>query len=392
MRKIKIFDTTLRDGEQAPDYKMSIEGKLIIAKKLDEMGVDVIEAGFAGSNVKDMETIKKIASVVNNSVVVSLSRCINSEIDVAYEAVKGAKKPGIHVFIATSDIHIKDKLHSTREKVIETVKKCVSFAKSKCDYIEFSLEDATRTDKDYACQVIDAAIDSGANVINIPDTVGFITPFEFIEFLTYIKNNSRIGEVEMSVHCHNDLGLATSNTLAAIRCGASQVECTVNGIGERAGNTALEQVVATIKTRSDVFDCYTDIDTTKIKDISDTVIKETGNSVQKNYPVVGLNAFRHEAGIHQDGIIKNPETYEIMHPSDYGVCVDGIVLGIHSGKRAFIQKMIANGVDINSYDISGIVSDCKKYFEDNNTISDDIFISIVNSNKNKSYSKTSSVV
>lgn len=281
MRKIKIFDTTLRDGEQAPDYKMSIEGKLIIAKKLDEMGVDVIEAGFAGSNVKDMETIKKIASVVNNSVVVSLSRCINSEIDVAYEAVKGAKKPGIHVFIATSDIHIKDKLHSTREKVIETVKKSVSFAKSKCDYIEFSLEDATRTDKDYACQVIDAAIDSGANVINIPDTVGFITPFEFIEFLTYIKNNSRIGEVEMSVHCHNDLGLATSNTLAAIRCGASQVECTVNGIGERAGNTALEQVVATIKTRSDVFDCYTDIDTTKIKDISDTVIKETGNSVQK---------------------------------------------------------------------------------------------------------------
>ena len=383
MRKIKIFDTTLRDGEQAPDYKMSIEGKIRIAKKLDEMGVDVIEAGFAGSNIKDSKTIKEIANNVKNSTVVSLSRCIENEIDVAYDAVKGAKNPGIHVFIATSDIHIKDKLHSTREKVLETVKRCVRYAKEKCNYIEFSLEDATRTDKDYACKVIDTAIEAGANVINIPDTVGFITPEEFVEFLTYIKKHSRINEVEMSVHCHNDLGLATSNTLAAIKCGANQVECTVNGIGERAGNTALEQVVAVLKTRGELFDAYTNINTTKIKEISDTVIEETGNFVQKNYPVVGLNAFRHEAGIHQDGIIKNPETYEIMHPSDYGVNVNGIVLGIHSGKNAFIQKITSMGYDVNSYDIIEIVNQSKEFFEENDVMTDEELLNIMSRCKYK---------
>lgn len=383
MRKIKIFDTTLRDGEQAPDYKMSIEGKIRIAKKLDEMGVDVIEAGFAGSNIKDSKTIKEIANNVKNATVVSLSRCIENEIDVAYDAVKGAKNPGIHVFIATSDIHIKDKLHSTREKVLETVKRCVRYAKEKCNYIEFSLEDATRTDKDYACKVIDTAIEAGANVINIPDTVGFITPEEFVEFLTYIKKHSRINEVEMSVHCHNDLGLATSNTLAAIKCGANQVECTVNGIGERAGNTALEQVVAVLKTRGELFDAYTNINTTKIKEISDTVIEETGNFVQKNYPVVGLNAFRHEAGIHQDGIIKNPETYEIMHPSDYGVNVNGIVLGIHSGKNAFIQKITSMGYDVNSYDIIEIVNQSKEFFEENDVMTDEELLNIMSRCKYK---------
>ena len=383
MRKIKIFDTTLRDGEQAPDYKMSIEGKIRIAKKLDEMGVDVIEAGFAGSNIKDSKTIKEIANNVKNATVVSLSRCIENEIDVAYDAVKNAKKPGIHVFIATSDVHIKDKLHSTREKVLETVKRCVRYAKEKCNYIEFSLEDATRTDKDYACKVIDTAIEAGANVINIPDTVGFITPEEFVEFLTYIKKHSRINEVEMSVHCHNDLGLATSNTLAAIKCGANQVECTVNGIGERAGNTALEQVVAVLKTRGELFDAYTNINTTKIKEISDTVIEETGNFVQKNYPVVGLNAFRHEAGIHQDGIIKNPETYEIMHPSDYGVNVNGIVLGIHSGKNAFIQKITSMGYDVNSYDIIEIVNQSKEFFEENDVMTDEELLNIMSRCKYK---------
>lgn len=383
MRKIKIFDTTLRDGEQAPDYKMSIEGKIKIAKKLDEMGIDVIEAGFAGSNIKDSKTIKEIANNVKNATVVSLSRCIENEIDVAYDAVKGAKNPGIHVFIATSDIHIKDKLHSTREKVLETVKRCVRYAKEKCNYIEFSLEDATRTDKDYACKVIDTAIEAGANVINIPDTVGFITPEEFVEFLTYIKKHSRINEVEMSVHCHNDLGLATSNTLAAIKCGANQVECTVNGIGERAGNTALEQVVAVLKTRGELFDAYTNINAKKIKDISDTVIEETGNFVQKNYPVVGLNAFRHEAGIHQDGIIKNPETYEIMHPSDYGVNVNGIVLGIHSGKNAFIQKITSMGYDANSYDIIEIVNQSKEFFEENDVMTDEELLNIMSRCKYK---------
>ena len=387
MRKINIFDTTLRDGEQAPDYKMCKMDKIIIAKKLDEMGIDVIEAGFASSNDKDNDATCEIAKVVKNARVVSLTICRKKDIDIAYEAVKNAKYPGIHIFIATSDIHIKDKLKSTREKVLEDVSKYVSYAKSKCDYIEFSLEDATRTDKDYACKVIDAAIDAGATVINIPDTVGFITPEEFAEFLMYIKNNSRICEVQMSVHCHNDLGLATSNTLTAIQCGANQVECTVNGIGERAGNTALEQVVAVLKTRKNLFDAYTNVDTTKIKDISNTVVKATGNFVQKNYPVVGFNAFRHEAGIHQDGVIKNPETYEIMNPKDYGVNVCGIVLGIHSGKSAVIKKMIDLGYNPDFYDVIGITNDLKNYFEDNDFITNEIFISIVSINRKKEYCK-----
>ena len=382
MRKVKIFDTTLRDGEQSPGCSMTIKEKVEIAKMLDEMGVDTIEAGFASSNERDLNAIKEIAKVVKNSEIVSLARCNKKDIDNAYESIKDAKKKKIHTFIATSDIHMKYKLNKTREEVIDIVKECVSYAKSKCENIEFSLEDATRTDKDFACKVIDTAVESGATIINIPDTVGYTTPFEFIEFITYLKNNSRLNEVEISVHCHNDLGMATANSLASLRCEVDQIECTINGIGERAGNTALEEVVAAIKTRKDLFNCYTDIDTTKIKDISNKVVDTTGSVVQNNKAVVGDNAFKHEAGIHQAGVIKNTQTYEVMDPKDYGIYTDNIVIGIHSGKTAIVDKMKKMDINPDGYDVDQISFDVKKYFESNDIISNEDFKKIVDSNKN----------
>lgn len=382
MRKVKIFDTTLRDGEQSPGCSMTIKEKVEIAKMLDEMGVDTIEAGFASSNERDLNAIKEIAKVVKNSEIVSLARCNKKDIDNAYESIKDAKKKKIHTFIATSDIHMKYKLNKTREEVIDIVKECVSYAKSKCENIEFSLEDATRTDKDFACKVIDTAVESGATIINIPDTVGYTTPFEFIEFITYLKNNSRLNEVEISVHCHNDLGMATANSLASLRCGVDQIECTINGIGERAGNTALEEVVAAIKTRKDLFNCYTDIDTTKIKAISNKVVDTTGSVVQNNKAVVGDNAFKHEAGIHQAGVIKNTQTYEVMDPKDYGIYTDNIVIGIHSGKTAIVDKMKKMDINPDGYDVDQISFDVKKYFESNDIISNEDFKKIVDSNKN----------
>ena len=389
MKKIKIFDTTLRDGEQSPGCSMTIEKKIEIAKKLDEMGVDVIEAGFAASNNKDFEAIREIAKVVKHATVVSLARCNKNDIDRAYESIKEAAHPKIHTFIATSDIHMKYKLKMTREEVLEKVRECVSYAKSKCNEIEFSLEDATRTDKDFACKVIDTAIESGATTINIPDTVGYTVPCDYTEFLTYLNKHSRIGEVEMSVHCHNDLGLATANSLTAIRCGASQIECTVNGIGERAGNTAMEEVVACIKTRKDILDAYTDIDTKMIKPISNLVIEATGSIVQNNKAIVGANAFRHEAGIHQAGVINNTQTYEVMNKEDYGIYEDSIVIGIHSGKNAIIDKIKKMNKDPNRYDIDSIMQQIKEFFEYNKEIKDAEFIRIIEQNTKKTYIKIS---
>lgn len=384
MKKIKIFDTTLRDGEQSPGCTMSMEDKIAIAKKLDDMRVDAIEAGFAASNKKDFEAIEMISSVCNYSTVVSLARCNKKDIDIAYEAIKGAKRKRIHVFIATSEIHMRDKLRKSRDEVKEIVKEMVAYAKSKCDDIEFSLEDATRTDKDFACEIIDIAISSGATTINIPDTVGYMMPNEFMDFIMYIRNNSNIDKVDMSVHCHNDLGLATANTITAAICGANQVEVTVNGIGERAGNTSLEEVVAIIDTKKSM-GMYTDIELSEIKNISDMVVSATGSFIQSNKAVVGNNAFKHEAGIHQDGVIKNRETYEIMDPTRYGIYQSNIVIGIHSGKTAIIDKMSKFGYDINKYDIIQIEMDIKNWFSNSfnkiKSIPDDVFNSIVESNK-----------
>ena len=386
MKKIKIFDTTLRDGEQSPGCSMSIRDKVIIAKMLNDMKVDVIEAGFAASNSKDFEAIKLISQVCDYTIVTSLARCNKSDIDIAYEAIKEAKHKRIHVFIATSEIHMRDKLRKTPEEVKKITKEMVSYAKSLCDDIEFSLEDATRTDKDFACEIIDIAINAGATTINIPDTVGFMVPDEFISFINYLRKNSKLDEVDISVHCHNDLGLATANTLSAIICGANQVEVTVNGIGERAGNTSLEEIVAIIDTKRSL-GMYTDIDISKIKRISEEVVNATGSFIQSNKAIVGDNAFKHEAGIHQDGVIKNRETYEILDPTRYGINNDNIVIGIHSGKTAIINKMHKFGFDINNYDINQIVISIKDWFNSINNINnlkeipDEVFISIINAHK-----------
>lgn len=384
MRNIKVFDTTLRDGEQSPGCTMCMEDKIKIAKKLDEMNVDVIEAGFAASNKKDFDAIKRISQVCNYSIVTSLARCNKSDIDIAYEAIKDAKRKRIHVFIATSEIHMRDKLRKTREEVKNIVHEMVSYAKSKCDDIEFSLEDATRTDKDFACEIINIAISSGATTINIPDTVGYMMPHEFMDFITYIRKNSNIDEVDMSVHCHNDLGLATANTISAVMCGATQVEVTVNGIGERAGNTSLEEVVAIIDTKRSI-GMTTGIELSEIKNISEMVVNATGSIIQSNKAIVGDNAFKHEAGIHQDGVIKNRETYEIMDPTRYGIYSSNIVIGIHSGKTAIINKMTNYGYEIENYDIMKIEKDIKDWFANSfnrvKSIPDDVFYSIVESNE-----------
>ena len=387
MEDVIIFDTTLRDGEQSPGCSMSIEDKIKIAKMLDEAKIDIIEAGFAASNERDFNAIKEISKVCNYSTVTSLARCDKNDIDKAYDAVKDAKNKRIHVFIATSDIHMKDKLNMTKEEVIKKIREMVSYAKTKCDDIEFSLEDATRTDFIFACRAIDTAIDAGATTINIPDTVGIMMPLEFAEFIMELKNYSRLNEVNISVHCHNDLGMATANSITAVKCGVNQVECTVNGIGERAGNTALEEVVATLDTRRKYLQKQTHIDTTMIKDLSDAVIDATGSQIQKNKAIVGENAFLHEAGIHQAGVIKNTSTYEIMNPERYGIFHDNIVLGIHSGKNAVIKKMIDLGFSQEEYNINEIVADIKRYFEYNKNITDDIFIDIINNNKKKIYKK-----
>lgn len=386
MRKIKIFDTTLRDGEQSPGCSMSIEDKIKIAKLLDEMRVDVIEAGFAASNTKDFKAIEMISRICNYSTVTSLARCNKEDIDTAYEAIKDAMNKRIHVFIATSEIHMRDKLRKTKSEVKDIVRQMVSYAKSKCDDIEFSLEDATRTDKDFACEIIDIAVASGATTINIPDTVGYMLPNEFSDFIKYIRSHSMINCVDFSVHCHNDLGLATANTISAIISGVNQVEVTVNGIGERAGNTSLEEILAIIDTKKSL-NVLTDIDLSKIKAISDLVVSATGSTIQSNKAIVGENAFKHESGIHQDGVLKNRQTYEILDPSRYGINTDNIVIGIHSGKGAIINKIESFGYNPNEYNIVAIVNDIKEWFGSNNTttkikyIPDEIFLEFMNAHR-----------
>ncbi len=387
MRTIKIFDTTLRDGEQSPGCSMSTQEKVMVAKKLDELNVDVMEAGFAASSKSDFESIREISKVVNNASVASLARLNKRDIDMAWDAIKGAKKPRIHVFIGTSDTHVYDKLGKTKEEVLEMVKEFVSYAKEKCYDIEFSLEDATRTDKVYACKVIDEAIKAGATTINIPDTVGYTSPDEFRAFISYLKENSNLNKVNISVHCHNDLGLATANSMSAILAGVTQVECTINGIGERAGNTALEEVVANLDTKKEYYNAKTNINTKMIYETSLLVSSITGSYVQHNKPIVGANAFKHEAGIHQAGVLKNKKTYEIMDPKRYGIYVDNMVIGVHSGKHVIIDKMKKLGFDPDNYDVESITFDIKEFFKTSKTIEDSDIISIINNNKIKKNTK-----
>ena len=353
MEKIIIFDTTLRDGEQSAGASMSVEDKLLIAKNLDLMKVDIIEAGFPYASDGDFDAVSKISKICKYSTVCGLARANNNDIDSAGKALKQAKKNRIHTFISTSDLHMKYKLKMDRNEVIDAIKKSIKRAAKYTSDIEWSPEDASRTDLDFLYKSIEVAISTGATTINIPDTVGYAIPSEFGELIKKIKSNVvNIDKAIISVHCHNDLGLAVSNSLSAIIGGARQVECTINGIGERAGNAALEEIVMCLKTRKDSLPYYSDVDTKKITNISHLVSTITGFSVQPNKAIVGKNAFAHESGIHQDGMLKHTNTYEIMTPESVGLSSSELVLGKHSGRHAFKVKLNELGYEFSDNKIN----------------------------------------
>jgi 2-isopropylmalate synthase len=345
--KIIIFDTTLRDGEQAPGAKMDLEEKLLIAKSLEKMGVDVIEAGFPAASNGDFEAVNKIAKTIKNSTICGLARAKKSDIERTAEAVRPAARPRIHTFIATSPIHMEFKLKMDEAQVLEAIKESVSLARNLCADIDWSPEDATRSNHDFLFKAIETAISAGASTINIPDTVGYTTPEEYFNLISAIKNNvSNIDKAIISTHCHNDLGLAVANSLAAARAGARQIECTINGIGERAGNAALEEIVMAIKTRGDFYNFETSVDATMISRLSKLVSSITGFAVQYNKAIVGANAFAHESGIHQDGMLKNRSTYEIMTPQSVGLEKSSLVLGKLSGRAAFKDRLKDLGYEL----------------------------------------------
>jgi len=338
--RVYIFDTTLRDGEQSPGISLGFREKLEIAEQLEKLGVDIIEAGFPATSQGDFEAVQGIARKIRGSVICALARACDEDIERAWEAIKDAENPRIHTFLSTSDIHLKYQLKKSREEVVEIAKSAVKKARSYCPNVEFSPMDATRSDPNFLYKVIEVAIEEGASVINIPDTVGYSIPEEFAELIRgVIENVSGIEKVILSVHCHDDLGLAVANSIAAISVGARQVECAVNGIGERAGNASLEEIVMAIKVRKDRLGVKTGIDTKEISRTSRLVSLLTGYPVQPNKAIVGKNAFAHESGIHQDGVLKERTTYEIMHASDIGLATSDIVLGKHSGRHAFKEQL-----------------------------------------------------
>jgi 2-isopropylmalate synthase len=345
---IRIFDTTLRDGEQSPGCSMNLQEKLSLARQLERLGVDVIEAGFPIASDGDFEAVRAIAKELEEAIVCGLARTGRMDVERAGQAVESARHPRIHTFIATSDIHLEHKLRMSREQVLEEVDRAVRQARGMVDDVEFSAEDATRSDPDYLVQVFSAATAAGASTLNVPDTVGYTTPGEYAELIAYLRERVEgADEVVFSVHCHNDLGLGVANSLAAIRSGARQVECTVNGIGERAGNTSLEEVVMALKTRADVFGgCDTRVNTREIYPSSRLLSSITGVQVQPNKAIVGDNAFAHEAGIHQDGVLKAAITYEIMTPESIGRASNELVLGKHSGRHAFRDRLSELGFAI----------------------------------------------
>jgi len=351
-RMIKIFDTTLRDGEQSPGCSMNLKEKIEMAKQLERMKVDIIEAGFAASSPGDFASVKTIADTIKDSVVASLARTVESDIDRAWEAIKDAASPRIHTFIATSPIHMQYKLQMEPDAVLERAVAMVRHAKKYCSDIEFSAEDATRSEPEFLAKIFEAVIKAGATTINIPDTVGYTTPDEFYDFIMKIRNRApSMEKIDISVHCHNDLGLGVANSLAGVKAGAAQIECTVNGIGERAGNAAMEEIVMAFHTRKDILNCDTRIVTQEIMKSSSLLSRITGVKVQPNKAIVGENAFAHESGIHQHGMLKNKETYEIMTPESVGLTTSMMVLGKHSGKHAFRSKLKELGYDVNETEL-----------------------------------------
>lgn len=371
MRIIKIFDTTLRDGEQSPGASMNVDEKLQVAKQLVRLGVDIIEAGFPIASPGDFEAVNRIAKEVKGATIAGLARARDEDIEKAAEALRPAESGRIHTFIATSDIHLQYKLRMTREAVLEAATLAVKKARQYIEDVEFSAEDATRSDWDYLCKVTEEVIKAGAKTVNIPDTVGYTVPQEFGELIEYLMNKvPNIDKAIISVHCHNDLGLAVANSLTAILKGAGQVECTVNGIGERAGNASMEEIVMALKTRPKFFDADTRIVTQEIYKTSRLISKTTGMVVQPNKAIVGANAFAHEAGIHQDGFLKERSTYEIMRPEDVGIPQSKLVLGKHSGRHAFKARLQELGYDLSEEELNRVfakfkhLADQKKYIFD----------------------------
>lgn len=349
--KLIIFDTTLRDGEQSPGASMTRDEKVRIAKALERMRVDIIEAGFPAASVGDFESVRDVAAAITSSTVCGLARAVDGDIDRAAQALKGAASARIHTFIATSPIHMRDKLRMSPDEVLERAVAAVKRARGHVEDVEFSPEDAGRSEVDFLCRVIEAVINAGARTINIPDTVGYNMPHQFGELIRQIiERVPNSDKAVFSVHCHNDLGLAVANSLSAVINGARQVECTINGLGERAGNAALEEVVMAVRTRRDIFSCDVGLDTTQIVPCSRLVSSITGFPVQPNKAIVGANAFAHESGIHQDGVLKRRETYEIMRAQDVGWLANRMVLGKHSGRNAFRSRLSELGTEFKSED------------------------------------------
>jgi len=378
-KRISIFDTTLRDGEQAPGFSMDLGEKLQVARQLERLGVDVMEAGFARASEGDFEAVKAIAGTVKNAKVASLARTAKGDIDAAWDAVKGAEAPRIHTFIATSEIHMKYKLKMKPEDVIEKAEAMVGYAASRCSDIEFSAEDATRSNPVFLAKIFDRVINAGARVINVPDTVGFAVPDEFFKFILAIRKNMKFDHrAQWSVHCHNDLGLAVANTLAAAKAGVTQFECTVNGIGERAGNAALEEIIMAASVKKSILDIETNIDASQIARTSRLVSDITGVSVQPNKAVVGKNAFAHESGIHQHGMLSNSLTYEIMTPESVGFKKTNLVLGKHSGKHAFRDRLSDMGIEMDDAEMEKVFVSFKALADKKKTVEKEDIEALVN--------------
>jgi 2-isopropylmalate synthase len=390
MEQIFIFDTTLRDGEQIPGACLNPREKLEIAFQLARLQVDAIEAGFPISSPGDFEAVQGIAQRVKGPTIVALARAVRKDIEVAWDAIKRAEKPRLHVFLGTSDVHIQKKFGLDRDKALERGLEALKFAKSLCPDVEYSTEDASRTNPEYLSRVVEQVIAAGATVVNIPDTVGYAVPLQFGKLIARLKGTvPNIDQVVLSVHCHNDLGLATANTLAAIENGARQVECTMNGLGERAGNASLEEIVMTIKTRKDYFKFQTSVNTKEIMRTSKLVSRLMGMPVQANKAIVGTNAFAHSSGVHQDGILKDRATYEIMRPEDLGITEHAMILTARSGRHALRDKITNMGYDLNEEEFGGVyerflsVADKKKqvYDDDVDIIVQDVIFADLASSK-----------
>ncbi len=373
MEKIIIFDTTLRDGEQAPGASLTPQQKIEVAFQLEKLGVDIIEAGFPIASPGDFKAVTEISKAIKKSAVCGLARCLKLDIEAAANATKAAKHPRVHLFLATSKIHLQYKFKKAEEEILAIAKDAVKLARRLCDDIEFSPEDATRTEKDFLFRVIETAINEGAKTINIPDTVGYSYPQEVYSLISDIKNNvPNINQAVIAIHCHDDLGLATANSISAVLAGARQVHCTINGIGERAGNASLEEVVMAIKTRKDVFgDFFMDINTKEIFRTSRLVSNLTNFVVPPNKAIVGRNAFAHESGIHQDAILKNRTTYEIMDPKDVGIAQSQLILGKHSGRHAFGDRLKSLGFHLNEEELNKAFNRFKEVADKKKDIFDD---------------------